>query len=260
VTFNTDGDVLIGEDDEILLTGSSFVGGNLGLNANGSLTDSNMSFLTVAGRGLFVGTSITLGDLPAPTMQNPDGDILSTGSLRFFSTGDVDITHNGDVVLEGNATHLAVELVLIAGADMAEVGNITNDPGVTVMVIGNMFLESGGDILLGANPTDVINFDNLNFSALGSMTITAMFANPASSFFIFGTSNNPNAADELRLVTNVDVLDGVNAVIMVDTFCRIEARNIVLGDTATDCVIVPAMAEFITTDMPPDVTTNVVCP
>ena len=126
-------------------------------------------------------------------------------------------------------------------------------------------MTANSDVTLGANASDTINFDNLNFSALGNVDITANFANPNtdSSIFIFGTDNNPNTANELRLTTNVDVFDGTNAVIDVDEFIRVESRNLVLGDTDTDCVMLPddtRMHEFVTTDGPAAVFADASCP
>lgn len=265
VTLTTNGNATLDQDSRIFLTGNSFVGGNVVLVADGAVEDSSQSFFRADGDALIFGTEIDLGDLDAPVDAGDPGDVFSVGRLRFGSGGDVSISHNGNLVLMGDSDHSANVLRLTATSSLTEAGTISNEAGANLFAQGNFFVTANSDVTLGANASDTINFDNLNFSALGNVDITANFANPNtdSSIFIFGTDNNPNTANELRLTTNVDVFDGTNAVIDVDEFIRVESRNLVLGDTDTDCVMLPddtRMHEFVTTDGPAAVFADASCP
>lgn len=264
VNVSTGGNVVIDEDSSVVLTGGSFVGGNSVIVADGTVSDSNQSLFNTGGNLQVFGTAIQLGDLGAPAEPGAEGDIFNIGgTLRFGSGGNVEITENGNIVLAGNTTHSANVLSLTAIGNDDAAGSINNLAGADLNVTGNMFVTATSNINLGQNVGDEINFGNLNFnSATGNVTIDAIFEDENNSFFIFGTDNNPNAANELRLTTNVDVFDGTNAVIDVDDFIRVEARNITFGDTDTDCVMLPgdqASVQFVTTGADASVVTDVSC-
>ena len=226
---------------------------------------SNQSFFTTAGNTQIFGSSINLGDLDAPVSAGEPGDIFNIGgTLRFGSGGTVSIAENGNIVLAGETTHTANVLTLEAIGNQDFVGSINNLAGAELTVSGNMFLTATSNINLGQNDSDLINFENLNFSANGNVTIDAFYEDENNPFFLFGTENNPNTASQLRLTTNVDVLDGTNAVIDIDEFIRIEARNITLGDTDTDCVMLPSVAANVqfetSSETAANVETNATCP
>ena len=262
LTVFTNGDARINANGNVILAGTSFVGQDLGVFAEGGVVvDADNSFLTVVGQGTFVGPAgIDLGDLPEST-QNDELpiDFFDVGTLRLVSSGsDTDVIVDGDIVLTGVNNSATTRLQAIGNE--AESGSITNEAGVELNVAGNLFLTSTGDIDLGSDPTDSINFDNLNFNSLADIAIAAEFEDENDSIFIFGTSNNPNQAASFDLTTNVDVFDGTNAVIEVADFFRIAARNVVLGDTETDCVSIPVDAVFETLSGSPfNVTTNESC-
>ena len=248
VTFFSNGDVRINENGDIILVGDSFVGGDLLVFAEeGTIADAGNSFLTVVGQGFFIGREgIVLGDLPVSLDGDGPTDFFDVGSLRFLSAvADASFTVDGDIVLTGESNTMTLRLQ--ANGNETDTGTISNEEGVDLNVAGNLLLTAIGDIDLGSNPTDSINFDNLNFNSLADVAIAAEFEDEEDSIFIFGTTNNPNQAASFDLTTNVDVFDGTNAVIEVDEFFRIAARNIVLGDTETDCVDIPEGAIFETT-------------
>ncbi len=258
-TLGTTGNAQLSQDNAILFTSNSFVVGNLFVSTAGAIADSSFSRLNIMGAATFIGSAITLGDSPDPTEPNGMGDIFNAGTLTIVSPGNVDITENSSIVLAGSTMQTANVLSLTSTGDMNGVGTISNLPGAMLSVASNLFVTAIGNITLGADASDSINFDNLNFNTAGNVDITAIFADEESGFFIFGTSNNPNVAAELRLTTNVDVRDGTNAVIVVDNFIRIDARNIILGDTDTDCIMIPENGEFVTTQNPAEVTVNETC-
>ena len=263
VTFVTnEGNTTINENDDVVLAGISRVGGDLIVNSvGGSISDADQSFLTTAGQGsFFAPTGIVLGDLDDADVLGDPGDSFDVGTLQVISDfGDVEITQNGDIVFSGE--NRSLDMRLNATGNAGDVGVITNEPGVNLEVLGNLFLNSIGDVDLGFGLSDSINFDNLNFNSLADVAIIAAFEDEEDAIFIFGTSNNPNQAAEFRLTTNVDVFDGTNAVIEVDEFFRIEARNINLGDSETDCLMIPVEAEFETSSgNPANIETDEVCP
>ena len=260
LTLVTPGDAAVEQTGAMFLTGTSTVGGNLGLVTDGSIGDSNTSNLTVGGLASFEGSSILLGDLELPTVNEPLGDFFDVGTLQFNSAGNVDITQDGDMLLAGNANHTANELRLSAIGNLVDFGRIQNGIGADLRAQGNLFLTALDSIDLGVNPADVVNFDNLNFNSPSTVNISATFADSENGFFIFGTSNSPNTASDLVLTTNVDVRDGTNAVIDISASLEVNARNIILGDTDTDCLMVPENAQFNTTDSAAEVTTDDNCP
>ena len=258
-TFVTPGDATITEDSGTLLGGNTFVGGSLDVQANGNIQDSQSSFVNVQGRGTFVGNNITLGDLPGVGSGLPAVDNFTLGGLHFEATGDVDITENSSVTLAQETISTGNDVRLASMGDSSGVGNISNSIGSGLMVSGNLQVEAISGIFLGTTPGDVINFDNLNFSANDNVIINAFFEDNQDEFFIFGGSNNRNTANQLQLSTNVDVRDGTFAEIEIDEFIRIEARNITLGDTDDDCLMIPSDAIFVTADQDASVNTNTNC-
>lgn len=258
-TFKTPGNVVFTEDASVLLGGSTFVGGNMDIAANGNIQDSQNSFINVLGRASFAGNDIILGDLPGVNSGEPAVDNFTVGPIQFTATGDVDITENSTIALATETINTGQTVRLSSVGDAQGNGDITNLSGSSLLASGNLHVDAVGGISLGAMAGDVINFDNLNFRAAEEVNITAIFADVSDEFFIFGSGANKNAASELRLNTNVDVKDGTFAVIEIDEFMRVEARNITLGDSDDDCLIIPDDAIFITSDQPAQVTSNIIC-
>lgn len=262
VNLNTPGNAIVDLESNVFLTGNANVGGNVLVVSDGSIVDGNQSFFNSGGNAQFFGANITLGDMDAPISAGEPGDLFSVGgTLRFGSGGAVSIAENGNILLAAD-TQTASVLNLTSIATDVQQGTINSQDDTTVTVQGNLFVTASANINLGQGDNDSVNFANLNFNANGNVNINAIFEDPNNSFFIFGTSNNPNAASELRLTTNVDVFDGTSAVIDIDEFVRVEARNITFGDTDTDCVMLPSLAannEFVTTDGAPSIITDATC-
>lgn len=258
-TFVTPGNATFTEDSSILLGGNTFVGGSLAVQADGNIQDSQSSFVNVIGRGTFVGNNITLGDLPGPASGLPEVDNFTLGGLHFRATGDVDITENSSVFLAPETISTGNQVRLASMGDSTGVGNISNSGGSSLVVSGDLELDAISGIFLGTVAGDIINFDNLNFSANDNVIINAFFQDNQDDFFIFGGGNNRNTANQLQLNTNVDVRDGTFAEIEIDEFLRIEARNITLGDSADDCLMIPTDAIFITADQDALVNTDNNC-
>ena len=246
LTVNSVLDTVVIQDSDVLLTGESLVDGQLILvSESGGISDSSSSNLSVGSLTSFIAsTDILIGD--------DNADLFETSSVRFNADGNVNITHNGNLLLGANNLSMAAEISLTALATKTETGMISNLDGSILESLGDLTLSAAADIDLGNAAGDSIVFNDLNFNSPGNVNIVTDFASPEDSFFLFGT----NTADELRLSTNVDVMDGTNAALIVGSFIEISARNITLGDTDTDCVVLPDVASqnFITTDQAADIT------
>ena len=246
LTVNTTEDAVIVQNNDVLLTGVSNVGGQfIVVSGNGGIADSNTSSLTVGSLTSFIAsTGILIGD----DVEN----LFESASIRFETDGNVNITQNGDLQLGANNLSMAAEISLTALATKTESGSITNLEGSTLESIGDLIVNAAGDINLGNSIGDSVTFDDLNFNSPGNVNIVTDFVSPEESFFLFGS----NTAIDLRLSTNVDVMDGTNAELIVSAFIRIAARNITLGDSEFDCVLLPdaISQEFITSDQAADVT------
>ena len=258
-TFVTPGDATFTEDDSTLLGGQTFVGGDLNIESIGDIQDSQSSFINVIGTGTFVGNNIILGDLAGVESGEADVDNLVLGMLSFRGNGDVEITENNSIIIAPDSINTGNTVRLTSRGDTFGFGSIFNLAGASLIANGDLHLEAINGISLGANPEDVINFDNLNFQASEAVNITAIFEDVEDEFFIFGTGSNGNKAGQLRINTNVDVRDGTFAEIEVDEFMRIEARGITLGDTDDDCLMIPEDAIFVTEDLGAQVETDDDC-
>lgn len=250
VTANTPGNLILDIFGAIELRGDSLIGGDAIIAPTSNVQSAVGSTFAVGGQASVFGPSIQL-----------TRGTFSSSSLRFFTSGPVNISAIGDIVIAGNASHRAGNLRLTS------TGSISNLPGATLDVDspsqpGSLRLRAQGDITLGTNPGDRLTFNNLNFQTPGTVTINALFDQPQNQgrIFLYGLGNNRAMARELRLTTNVDVLDGTNTTLEVTDFLEISGRNIFLGDTDTDCLSVPDDANFITSQNAPVVTTDPSCP
>ena len=258
-TFNTDGNVTFTEDGGTLLGGQTFVGGDMDLESGGDIQDSQSSFITINGQASFSGNEIILGDLPGAASGETDVDNFTVGTIHFDATGDVDITENSSIMLAAETMNRGNNVRLSSVGDILGVGDIQNANGASLMASGDLRLHAVGNINLDSTNDEVFNFDNLNFHANENVDITAIFADVADEFFIFGNGTGRNLAAQFRLNTNVDVKDGTSAEIEIDEFMQIEARNITLGDSNDDCLMIPVDAIFVTDDLDPQVTPDADC-
>lgn len=250
MTANTPGNLILDIFGAIELRGDSLIGGDAIIAPTSNVQSAVGSTFAVGGQASVFGPSIQL-----------TRGTFSSSTLRFFTSGPVNISAIGDIVIAGNASHRAGNLRLTS------TGSISNLPGATLDVDspsqpGSLRLRAQGDITLGTNPGDRLTFNNLNFQTPGTVTINALFDQPQNQgrIFLYGLGNNRAMARELRLTTNVDVLDGTNTTLEVTDFLEISGRNIFLGDTDTDCLSVPDDANFITSQNAPVVTTDPSCP
>lgn len=250
VTANTPGNLILDVVGAVELSGDSQIGGDAIIAPTSNLVGAAGSSFIVGGQASVFG----------PSIQFTRGTFASE-TLRFFTSGPVNISAVGDIVFAGNASHRAGNLRLTS------TGSISNLPGASLDVDGpteprSIRLRAQGDITLGANPNDRITFDNLNFQTPGVVTINAIFDQPQNQgrIFIFGRDENRTSASEFRLTTNVDVVDGTNTISEITDFLEISALNIILGDTDSDCLSIPADAIFNTSQDAPDVTTDPTCP
>lgn len=264
VSITSSGNVSLFEDSGVFFTQNSFVGGDLTVNSTGSIGDSAISQLNVIGNAAFNGTGINLGGDEPPADPDGDGNLFNAGTLSFLSDGMVDITENSSMVLAGSTMHAASEARLATATEVSkggDEGTITNEAGAMLTVDTDLMLEAVNDIILGTDAADLINFANLNFQTSANVEITANFSEPDAAFLLFGNGEDSNRAAELRLTTNADVFDGDAAQTVVTDFIRIEARNIVLGDTKTDCLVIPdgENREIVTSGKTELITTDETC-
>ena len=259
VTFSTPGDARFTEDSDVMLGGSTFVGGELDIFTFGDIEDGSHSFLNVIGNARFWADNITLGDLAGVNSGESEVDNFMVGTLHFIADSDVEITENSSITLAPETVSSGQTVRLTSKGDSSGVGDITNAAGSQLMAAGNLHLDAVGSVDLGSDAADTINFDNLTFRSGDEVRITAIFADVTDEIFIFGSGNNRNTASEFRLTTNVDVKDGTFAQIAIDDFMQVEARNIILGDTDDDCLMIPDDAIFITEDEAAQVTSNNDC-
>ncbi len=246
-------DVELYQENSILFTERSFVGGDFVADTAGSIHDDGNSRLTVLGTATLRGSAITLGNSAPPDGPGEEGNVFRAGLLAFYSEADVNITEMGDIVLTGSLHHanvLRLNAVANMSAMIPEAGDISNLAGATLEVFSNLFVRAEGDIVLGADANDSIQFDNLNFSSPGIVDISAIFEDPNEAFFIFGFGDQRNTAAELILTTNVDVRSGTDTVLVVDDVVRMSALSITLGepDSEEDCIVLPADRMFNVTN------------
>ena len=176
LTFNSAGSVLIAEDSDTLLVGTS-TAGSLALSSTGLLTNAGMARLTVANLAGFSGGTVDLG--------NQISDALNCGTLSFNAAGAVTITENSDTVLAGS--NAAGSLQLTSG------GAITDATGTSLTVAGLAQLADTGGAGITLDAAN--NFGSLTFHSTGTVRITEnsdmnlVGSNTASSLLLAPAAN-----------------------------------------------------------------------
>jgi len=187
VTTGGGGDVTLSQLASNMVLGDISTTGNLSASTtNGSITDSNGATIAVGMLASFSGGTgglITLGDNA--------GDTTNFGTLRFNTTGAVNITEDSAMVLENTST--ANSLSLTAN------GSITDDTTGTVSVTTTSTLVAGAanDIVLDVATNDFVGNVTIDDGLAGNdaNNVTLADANSLSFSTITITGN---------LVANVD--------------------------------------------------------
>ena len=234
VNVSTPGLLVLDLDGGIDLIGTNNVGATALVIADGNLRQFSGT-LNVAGQ-----TTTLIGSRISATG-------LSTNTLRFVSSGSVNITHNGDLRFS-TSTNSA------DNAFFRSTGSISNSNG-NLNITNSLRLRAQNDIFLAAG-----RIGSLNFQTPGSVTIFSQ-ASSNNNLFVFGSGDNRNQAREFRLDTSANVRDGINTIIEVDELFEIDTDGIVvLGESMTDCLAIPADAVFNASNGNSNVTIDSSCP
>ncbi len=207
LTFNSAGLVSIAEDSATLLFGTS-TADSLVLSSIASITNAANASLTVTHNASFSGTSITLG--------NQTADTMNFGTLTFNATGPVSIAEDSATLLFGTSTADSLVLTSIA--------SITNAPNTSLTVTNNASF-SGTSITLGNQTGDTMNFGTLRFNSTGPVSIAE-----DSATVLVGIST----ADSLVLSSTASITDAAGASLTVTNNASFSGTSITLGNQAGD--------------------------
>ncbi|NTU59287.1 MAG: hypothetical protein HGB00_10310, partial [Chlorobiaceae bacterium] len=207
LTFNSPGDVNISENSDTTLAGVNMAS-TLVLSASGLLTNAASSRIGVTGQSTLSGTSINLG--------NAAGDDFRTGTLRVNSTGNVNVSEDGDTMLTGASGAYALTL--------SSTGALSNAASSSIAVTGLGTL-SGASINVGNASSDSFNTGTLRFTSPGSVSISE-----DSSTMLAGV----NKAQSLTLVSSGALSNAPSSTITVTGLSTLSGSSINVGNAAGD--------------------------
>ncbi|MEM7363002.1 MAG: hypothetical protein AAF525_03200 [Pseudomonadota bacterium] len=146
-----------------------------------------------------------------------DSDISLTSTLNEFGPltlvgGDVDVEVANDIILAG--VDVSGSLTLTAGSNVTDVANANLD----VLGLATLIAVTG-DITLGDNPGDIVNFGTVDLAGAGVSLIED------SSLQVAGAT-----ADTLTLRSDDDILQSADAVITVTDLASLQANGDVVLD------------------------------
>ena len=201
--------------------------GGLTITSTGAVTNGAAATVSAGGNAVLTAPSITLG--------NQAGDLVNFGTLRFTSTGAVNIQENSGVDLLGAST--ATGAITLQAVEVAAAGqNITVPAGASLTSTGaSIVLNAGDDATLAgsvsAATTVTVNVDSGNLDANGStLIVSGAITAPGGATFngdtnadTFTVSPQANAALNINGnnptvapgdVLNLDLTGSVNPALM----------------------------------------------
>ncbi|MGI9516098.1 MAG: hypothetical protein ACR2NP_03550 [Pirellulaceae bacterium] len=209
VTFNSENEVLILQNSDILVTNSNSAG-LLTLEAEGEVRDGDGSETSVLGSANLTGDSIMFGH----------HGTFTSGLLTLNAVGDATVHQGGDLMLDqdsrANLFHLSAD------------GSIGNVPGSSILSTGMLDLAASS-IQLGLFDDDMVSSGSMQFHSQGDTRIT-------TNNNILLSSNSFARAYELISTGNIE--DEPNAEVVADVFASVEGVDIILGEQNTDCFTV----------------------
>ncbi len=227
LTFNSGGAVIVQEDSDTALNGTS-TANSLDLTTSGAITDSTgMSLAVLDGSSMTATGAITLNDTASDVLNIGgnaafNGTAISLGSagaanfgsLTFNSAGAVTIQEDSDMVLNGSST--ADRLALTSAGALTDSGNLSvaglaTFRGASITLGGAGLTTHFGSLTVNSTGTVAVQEDSdTQFVGASTASILTLTSSGVSTF----TSGSTLDATSLEIQTQSVVLTGNN---LVDT-------------------------------------------
>jgi hypothetical protein len=183
----------------------------MSVTAEGDITDGNSSSITVTGRAVLNGESITIGDT--------NTDQFNAISLSVNAVTDAEVRENSTTLLTGNS-EVGGDLTLISE------GSLLDSISSFAAVQGHLHLE-GTNMLLGDRLTAHLSTRTVSFDVAGNATLQF-----DSQLVFAGTSRAVNA----NLFSTTRIGNSNNAKVTIDNLLKLEAPRIVTGQASGDSI------------------------